>query len=334
MNPAILFSIAFAVSINPILANENAAPTTSLTTPATASPAHWGTNLTEALEQAKQEGKCVLLVFTGSDWCPPCKMLKQNVFDAGEFSPYAEKNFVLVEIDLPNGDHVSAEQKELNQKLAKEFKVQGFPTSLVLSADGIILGGFIGYRTWAEAQTEWNQALANKAKVDTELAAALKLTGLEQAKALNQIAKICPENMKQNNVILNKLIIDADVDDTLGLKAAAQLEADKKAAVATVSGIMAQADPNKPKDLLATLDKQLARTDLTPALKLVLTWARFDTQLMNAETEEEINQLKAQIIDFGAQNPSEEAQVQRLLSGLFSMPTADILKKIKAIRKR
>ena len=44
----------------------------------------WLIDAEKAKEQAKKEGKAILMDFTGSDWCPPCKQLKSKVFDSQE----------------------------------------------------------------------------------------------------------------------------------------------------------------------------------------------------------------------------------------------------------
>ena len=43
----------------------------------------------------------VLLDFTGSDWCGWCIKFKKEALDTPEFSDYAAKSFVLVEVDFP-----------------------------------------------------------------------------------------------------------------------------------------------------------------------------------------------------------------------------------------
>ena len=93
----------------------------------------WSEDLTKALEQAKKENKAVLVEFTGSDWCPPCIAMRKNVFSKKEFVDAAKKNFVLVEIDLPRGDEKT---KEKNMPLVQKYRVDGFPTVLLLDSDG------------------------------------------------------------------------------------------------------------------------------------------------------------------------------------------------------
>jgi thiol-disulfide isomerase/thioredoxin len=61
----------------------------------------WHSDYAAALAQAGREKKLVLLNFTGSDWCPPCKRLEADVFSRPEFRAYAAKNLVFVKIDFP-----------------------------------------------------------------------------------------------------------------------------------------------------------------------------------------------------------------------------------------
>ena len=39
----------------------------------------WLVDFEKAKTQAAKEGKPILMEFTGSDWCPPCKALHKNV---------------------------------------------------------------------------------------------------------------------------------------------------------------------------------------------------------------------------------------------------------------
>lgn len=96
-------------------------------------PEGWTTDLEKAFEKAKAEKKAVLVEFTGSDWCPPCIAMRKNVFSKKEFVDAASKKYVLVELDFPNGD---AAVKEKNQPYAEKYKIEGFPTVILFSAEG------------------------------------------------------------------------------------------------------------------------------------------------------------------------------------------------------
>ena len=112
-------------------------------TAATAKPG-WSEDFAKASAQAKSEKKMTLIDFTGSDWCGWCIKLDKEIFATPEFEEYAKKNLVLVEVDFPRSKEQSAELKEQNAKLKKEYPVKGFPTIIVLDAEGKKIGQ-LGY---------------------------------------------------------------------------------------------------------------------------------------------------------------------------------------------
>ena len=116
---------------------------------ASAAELEWLTDLAQAKSLAKTENKLVLMDFTGSDWCPPCKQLKKNVFSSEEFATFAKANLVLVEVDFPKTKKVmekqSAELKKANQALSEKFAIEAYPTVIVLSPEGKQLSKDTGY---------------------------------------------------------------------------------------------------------------------------------------------------------------------------------------------
>jgi thioredoxin-related protein len=104
----------------------------------------WLTDLPKAQEQAKAEKKLVMLDFTGSDWCGWCIKLHKEVFSQPEFSDYAKKNLVLVEVDFPRSKPQSEAQKTANQALQTKYSIEGYPTIIVLDANGKKVGQ-LGY---------------------------------------------------------------------------------------------------------------------------------------------------------------------------------------------
>ncbi|TAG08784.1 MAG: thioredoxin family protein [Verrucomicrobia bacterium] len=96
-------------------------------------PAGWITDLEAAKVQAKAENKSILLEFTGSDWCPPCIQMKKNVFSKEAFVEAASKKFILVELDFPKKDK---EVSKRNEPLAEKYKIEAFPTVVLVDADG------------------------------------------------------------------------------------------------------------------------------------------------------------------------------------------------------
>lgn len=112
--------------------------------PAAAAKPGWSTDYTQGLEQAKKGKKLILLDFTGSDWCGWCIKIDREIFSKPEFKAYAEKNLVLVELDFPRGRQIPATERAQNEQLATKYDVQGFPTIIVLDAEGREVGQ-LGY---------------------------------------------------------------------------------------------------------------------------------------------------------------------------------------------
>ena len=75
-----------------------------------------------------ETGKPILANFTGSDWCGWCKKLTKEVFSKAEFSKWAFKNVVLLELDYPKRIAQTEEIKKQNKELGQFFKVRGYPS--------------------------------------------------------------------------------------------------------------------------------------------------------------------------------------------------------------
>ena len=105
----------------------------------------WGSDLAAAQARAKMSGKLVFIDFTGSDWCPPCIALHDNVLTQPEFLDYADQNLELVEIDFPRNKPIKKTVELANRNLAEKYKVQSFPTLIVMDAAGKILHRDEGY---------------------------------------------------------------------------------------------------------------------------------------------------------------------------------------------
>ena len=106
----------------------------------------WGTNYDKAMEAAKKENKNVLVYFTGSDWCHPCKMLKKDLFSTSDFKTMAS-DYILLYIDLPrNKKLLTPEQLQHNKKLLPKLNKRGiFPLFKILDSQGDELDEHSGY---------------------------------------------------------------------------------------------------------------------------------------------------------------------------------------------
>jgi protein disulfide-isomerase len=125
--------------------------------------AGWDDDYDKAIAKAKAEKKLVLLDFTGSDWCGWCIKLDKEVFSKADFKDFAKENLVLVEVDFPQGKKLPKKTAKQNDDLKAKFGVKGFPTLVVIDAEGKEVHRIGGYK--ADALEDIKKAVdANKPK--------------------------------------------------------------------------------------------------------------------------------------------------------------------------
>ncbi|MCG3135795.1 MAG: hypothetical protein HMLKMBBP_03551 [Planctomycetes bacterium] len=142
----------------------------------------WFADYDKAVEAAKAQKKDLLVDFTGSDWCGWCIRLHKEVFEQAEFKAEAPKDYVLCALDFPNGEAAKAKvpNPARNQELSQKHGIQGFPTILLLTADGDVIaqtgyqpGGAKPYvEHLAKIRTAGKEAIAAASKLEAEYAAA------------------------------------------------------------------------------------------------------------------------------------------------------------------
>ena len=103
------------------------------------------TDYKKAQQEAKAGNKFLLLDFTGSDWCGWCKKFDREILLQPEFKDYARNNLVIVELDFPRAKPQTPELRKQNRELAQQYEIVGFPTIVVLNADGQKLWRYDGY---------------------------------------------------------------------------------------------------------------------------------------------------------------------------------------------
>ena len=98
---------------------------------------NWSPTFKEALKKSKKEKKPVLIYFTGSDWCGPCKVLDKNLFHTEKFKSIADQDLILYEADNPrNKDLVAPEKLEVNDKLKRKYRIKSYPSLVFVDHRG------------------------------------------------------------------------------------------------------------------------------------------------------------------------------------------------------
>ena len=106
----------------------------------------WQQDFSKAEKLTKSTDKPLLIFFTGSDWCGPCKMLVSDVFESEKFNKEVQNDFILYEADFPrNKDLVTASQRSDNYKLKNKYNVSSYPTIVIVNGKEKVLGKMKGY---------------------------------------------------------------------------------------------------------------------------------------------------------------------------------------------
>ncbi len=103
--------------------------------------ARWSSSLSSAEFESAKYGLPIYLLFTGSDWCPPCQSLERRVLASREFQAFADERLVLMKVDVPRGGMRSGDLRQLMTKHA----VNSYPTVVILNPEGKEMGRVSGY---------------------------------------------------------------------------------------------------------------------------------------------------------------------------------------------
>ncbi len=118
-------------------AQNDAEDTADSPTVAAAAESVWMTDFEAAKVKADDEGKDLLMDFSGSDWCYWCQRLDEEVFSRQGFIDEAGRHFVFVKIDFPSDKSGQSQAlQQQNDRLARIYGIQGYPTIILAHPDG------------------------------------------------------------------------------------------------------------------------------------------------------------------------------------------------------
>ena len=101
---------------------------------------------------AKKNGKYIF-VDTYTDWCSPCRQLKNVTFKDPEAAAFFNENFINYTVDMEKGEGV---------ELAEKWDVTEYPTLLFFTPEGKMVMKQIGYVNGMQLIEFGKQALSGK----------------------------------------------------------------------------------------------------------------------------------------------------------------------------
>jgi thioredoxin-related protein len=218
----------------------------------------WLVDFEKAKAQAAKEGKSLLMEFTGSDWCPPCKSLAEKVLTKEVFKKEVPKDFVLLKLDNPRDkSKQTPEEIEQYKTLSKKYGIQGVPTIFLADAKGRPYWQTVGYSGDPADKYVANlkDQLKTLAKRDAAFAKASEASGSEKAKHIADGLSLVSSELALNTYSDEVAeIIKLDANNEAGLKS--KYEGLKNSVVfkADLENVM-RTGGDDPKAVLAAIDK-------------------------------------------------------------------------------
>ena len=232
------------------------------------------TSVESAMPLAKEQGRDIMLEFTGKEWCPPCIHLRTKILETAEFDKAVGDKYVLVEVVFPRLPEAVAampeSQRNANEKLLDYHHIQtGLPTVLLLDAAGRPYAQVAGARpTTAEYVKALEEAAAVRSVRDAAFARAEGLQGLERATALAEGLNAVPPHCRDKYPEIVNEINRLDPQNTLGyarvLVRYANLEKQNAELKSIFDRTRGHNSPEEIKELQGELQAFLKNPDLEP----------------------------------------------------------------------
>lgn len=101
----------------------------------TTSSLQWGTDLDQAMQEAKNTDKNIFVDFY-ADWCSYCGEMDEVTYTDPQVVEKLTQNYVLVKINVDD-----------NPDLSSQYQAYSLPTMVILDSDGNEINRIIGYQT-------------------------------------------------------------------------------------------------------------------------------------------------------------------------------------------
>ena len=273
----------------------------------------WLVDFEKAKAQAAKEGKSILMEFTGSDWCPPCKALAKNVLTQDVFKTEMPKDFVLFKLDSPRDkSKQTPEEIEQYKTLSAKYGIQGVPTIFLADAKGRPYYQTVGYSGDPADKYVANlkEQLGTLAKRDASFAKAENASGVEKAKHLAEGLSLVDDETALNTYAdVVSEIIKLDADNKAGLKTKFEGLKNSVGFKAALEATM-RSSRGAPEDTLAAIDKLIAEKKPSGA-------ARQEAIFMKGAILFQSDKAKAKTLLLEAQKLAPESETGKRIDGIL-----------------
>lgn len=98
----------------------------------------WQNDFNTASGLSKSTSKPIVILFTGTSWCPACMRLERDVLTKPEFANAVGDKFIFMKAEFPSYSSGSMSSSPY-KGLLDQYKVEAFPTIIVVDANGQVL---------------------------------------------------------------------------------------------------------------------------------------------------------------------------------------------------
>ncbi|CUI17194.1 conserved putative secreted protein [Candidatus Protochlamydia naegleriophila] len=96
---------------------------------------NWLNNYQEAISQSQSSGKPIVILFTGTQWCPACMKLEREVLNKAEFAQAVGGRFIFLKAEFPDYAEEAISASPF-RSLLDRYGIDAFPTMVVVDASG------------------------------------------------------------------------------------------------------------------------------------------------------------------------------------------------------
>jgi len=181
----------------------------------------WHTDYRAAVDEAREEKKKLLIVFTGVEWIDICRTFQEDILSKQTFMDAVSARFSLLTLEYPEDNKLPRQEAVQKSLLRDAYRVRGFPTVVMTDLQGRPFGlnGFQPVTAEEYAKQILEMDLAHEEKL-IALTEAKTLEGTAKAKRMSEGLPDLPGNLLARYYRAEmEQIIAADAADSLKLSA-------------------------------------------------------------------------------------------------------------------